>query len=616
MPRVPEAQQQIRDAALPGVRVSAAGSPQSFGAEVGQTLSRAGLTLYQREIDAADHAAVMEAETAASRLQLQILGNVQKRRGKDAVDAQDYADQEFAVVEEQLSGTLSNSRQRAMFQSVVRSQREGLSRSALQHSRAELDKFETQTYQDNVAQAIDAARMHAQDPVQVAADKDILRQKVELRAQRLGLDSDMQKAELTQHFSKLNTAVIEGLLTKGEDQRARAYYAKMKEGEETNRTRVDEQTGDVTTLSALMQFTAKDREAVEKALDEGSTRGMARRTANALVAEGIATAEDRQARLDKLNELADSGRIDEKTFEATKQRLEHAFNTYDQFQVQAGNERFKGAVALIDKTWKARPDLPVREMIPAPDYAKLSVGERSTLDQYVHNLRDPGKVATDLETWVKINAMKDADIAKMTPADMMAVANKLDEGDRDRLLTRWNGILNAKDGKKDAKFEKLLSNQQVLTNAMELSGFFDMETPKTQWPTEHKRLWNKVENKTAEALAQIPDGAPLKVIQDTVQGVVDKEIGIKFKVDPGFFSRNKDVPAALIDEQKGVRSITVPMKEIPVPEQDAIKGLLREAKKPISSNKIERIYALKRMHQAGKLKRQDLIDQTRTIIEE
>lgn len=616
MPRVPEGQQQVRDAALPGVRVSAAGTPQSYGAEVGQTVMRAGQQLFTQELEAADRTAVMEADTAASKLQLHILGNVQKRRGKDAADSQDYADAEFANVEEQLSGTLSNHRQKAMFQSVMRQRREGLSRSAMSHAAQELERYEDQTYKDSIEQAVNASRMNADSPLQVGFEKDRLGQVVELRAQRLGMNHEMQQAELTQQYSRINTAVIEGLLTKGDDQRARAYYAKMKEGEEKDRLHVDDQTGEITKISKLMQFTAKDRETVEKALDEGSTRGFARRTVNMLVAEGIATAEERQARMAKLNELADSGRIDDKTFDAAKQRLEHEFHTYDQFQTQAATERFKGALAQVDQQWKARPNVPAREMIPAPDYAKLSIGERDTLDKYVNNLRDPGKVVTDLDTWVNMNAMKDADLAKMTPAQIMAVSTKLDEGDRDRLLTRWNGVLNQTAGKKDAKFEKLLSNQQVLTNAMELSGFFDMEKPKTQWSTEHKRLWNKVENKTAEALAQIPEGAPLKVIQDTVQGVVDKEIGIKFKVDPGFFSRNKDVPAALIDEQKDVRSITVPMKEIPATEQDAIKGLLRTANKPISSQKIERIYALKRMNQAGKLSKQEMMDRTKSIIEE
>lgn len=616
MPRVPEGQQQVRDAALPGVRVSAAGSPQSYGAEVGQTVARAGQQLFTQELEAADRTAVMEADTAASKLQLQILGKIQQRRGKDAATSQDDADTEFATVEDQLSGTLSNHRQKAMFQSVMRGRRESLSRSAMAHASQELDRYEEQTYKDSNDQAVDSARLNAESPLQVGLEKDLLKQRVELRSQRLGFDRDMQRHELTQHYSRINAAVIEGLLTKGQDQRARAYYQQMTKGETSDQQQVDAQTGDVTTTPRQLQFTAKDRESVEKSLEEGSTRGFARRTVNALVAEGIATAEERQARMAKLNEMADSGRIDDKTFDAAKQRLEHEFHTYDQFQTQAANERFKGALAQVDQQWKARPNVPAREMIPAPDYAALSVGERHTLDQYVKNLRDPGKVVTDLDTWVNLNAKSDADLAKMTPAEMVSVSNKLDEGDRDRLLTRWNGVRNQKDGKKDAKFEKLLSNQQVLTNAMELSGFFDMEKPKTQWPTEHKRLWNKVENKTAEALAQIPDGAPLKVIQDTVQGVVDKEIGIKFKVDPGFFSRNKEVPAALIDEQKDVRSITVPMKEIPATEQDTIKGLLRMANKPISSQKIERIYALKRMNQAGKLSKQEMIDRTKSIIEE
>src|SRR3990167_1573206 len=332
MPRAPEMQQQVQTAGLPGVRIGGAPSPESYGAGLGETTRRIGLALYEQEIRSADHAAVMEAETRAGQEQLRIMQDVTQLRGKNAAEAPLFASQEFDKINADIEKGLNGDRQKGMYQSVVRHKREALDRFALSHFNQENDRFQEDTFKANIAQSVDVARANAEAPLQVALEKDVQEQKIRARATRLGYDGTPQEQdELTAIHSRTNTEVIQALLTKGQDQRARAYYDQLKK-EERPRSRVDEETGAVREIPARLQFTARDRDTIEKALDEGSTRGFARRTVNALVSEGIATAEDRQARVAKLNELADSGRIDDKTFDAAKQRLEHEFHTYDQFQ--------------------------------------------------------------------------------------------------------------------------------------------------------------------------------------------------------------------------------------------------------------------------------------------
>ena len=617
MPKVPQLEQQIAPRALPGVREGPAGSAESYGAGVGDTLSRVGVALYEQESINADRTAVFAGDRQLADLQTSLDQKLQQARGKNVLGLDDALKKEWADGVRRIKDGLSNGRQLAGFDRVEATRGDQFNRAMQSHVSTEMDRYQDQETEAGVKSVFDRVRADPRNAPDELRRADSL---MSAYAQRKGwmgrvtpdqaksaefqqsyadrgelapgegesFSSDQYLQKRTEIVSGVHGAVLNGYLSRGDDRLAKAYF--------------DAHQHDLT---------AHDRQAFEKTVTDGSTIGEARRTVNGWITKGyneLKMLEESRLQGEKdpklgallreysvqfvTDKLAAEKRVDERNFETNSRFLK---------------ERIASEPGVYHDP---RDELGLDIYLAQPPHVQ------DYLDRTAKEAMSGNKPVTDLDTWVKVNAMKDDDLAKMTVKEITKDLLSLDEGDRDKLLTRWNGVLNARDGKKDVKYEKLLSNQQVLTNAMELSGFFDMEKPKTQWSTEHKRLWNKVENKTAEALAQIPDGAPLKIIQDTVQGVVDKEIGIKFRVDPGFFSRNKDVPAALIDEQKDIRSITVPMKEIPITEQDAIKGLLREGKKPISSNKIERIYALKRMQQAGKLSKQDMIDRTKQIIEE
>lgn len=598
MPKAPQLTQQVQAQALPGVRLQAAPSPESFGAGFGQLASRVGMAVYEQELRAADHAAVMEAETRAGQEQLRIMQGVTQLRGKHAAQAPLFAAQEFDKINTEIAGSLHNDRQKGMYDSVVRQKRESLDRFALSHFNQENERFQEDTFKANISQSVDVARANADAPVQVAFEKDLQAQKVRERAARLGFDGTPQEqAEINATLSRTNTEVIKGLLENGQDLRASAYYNQLKKGESGNK----------------LEFTAQDRGAVENALLEGSTRGEAHRQTIKILGEiGMDTPEQRRLALNMADAMGN-----EKVGELVRQKLEHRFAQEDKRKHEGYEQTFGNATKLIDEQWKQSPASSAREMVPAQVWADLSIQDRHTLETYVGQLRDPGKKATDLPTWVTLNAMKDDDLAKLSRSQMLGYLTKLDNGDGDKLLTRWNGVINAKEGKqKDEKYEQLLSNKQLLDNAMELTGYFDLTKPRSKWPLEHQQLENRVQKLVDQALSQIPKDAPREKKEQAIQAVVDAQVKAKVKVDKGLFSFEKDRAVGEFEDFKDAASIRVPMKEIPSADQDMIKGLLRQADKKLDTGKIERIYALKRLQKAGKIDRQALIDQTRTIIQE
>ena len=587
MPTAPMGQRQVMDQAAPGVRVQAAPTSRTYGDGIGDTVTNASVRMYDLQTRSSDHAAVVEAETRANAEQLRIQQDVSNMKGKEASNAPQYAQEEWGNVHEDILGSLANDRQKAMYNSISLEKGNIINRGALQHFNQEDAQYQNDTYKANLSSSVDVARANAESPVAVGFEKDLQKMRIDENAAKYGYSGTPQHdQELTGMMSTTNKAVLTGLLDKGQDLRATAYYDSIMKQEKASPTK--------------LQFTASDRDTVDKALQEGSTRGQSRRVVDDLVGKGIDTSDERKARLDELKTMADSGKISDKSYDLSRQRLEHEFGNADQLQNQVKDERFKSAVAGIDAQVKAGNTLPARDLVRPTDYAEMSIPERNTLGAYVDHLRNPGKIVTDLKTWADVNSMLDPDLAKLSVSDITAISMKLDDGNRDQLMTRWNGVINAKNGKKDQKFERLQSNEKILQNALDLSGYFDPGIPINKMSEEKQRVRNLIENDAAKALDAIPSGSPSEVIQKTMQGVVDRNIKNKYRVDPGLFRFDKDVPAAIIGDYKDkARSIRIPLTDIPTDRQNALKGALKSSGMPTTQQNIEELEAKSRMKKQG-----------------
>ena len=91
-----------------------------------------------------------------------------------------------------------------------------------------------------------------------------------------------------------------------------------------------------------------------------------------------------------------------------------------------------------------------------------------------------------------------------------------------------------------------------------------------------------IENEAGRILDKLPAGTSSEVIQKSLQEVVDRNIKNTYRVNPGLFQFEKDVPAAIIGDYKDARSIRIPLSDIPVERQNTLKGALKSSGMPVT----------------------------------
>ena len=563
---------------MPGVRVSAAPSSETYGAQVGETLAKAGATLYQHELWNADSAAVLDAEAKASEAQLNIMQGLTTIRGKDAANAPMYASTEFEKANVEIQKGLTNDRQRGMYEQVVRHKRDALNTSALRHFNTENEQFLESTYKTNIEQSVNVARANVESPVSIAYEKDLQAQKVRERAARLGYGgTDQEALAVTEVHSRTNTEVIKGLLDKEQDQRAKSYYEAMLKQETTTPEK-----------SGTMQFTAQDRDAVGKMLDEGSTRGESRRLSQALIQKyGIDTPEQHRALL-----AATDAITNDKVADATRQRLEHLIAVESQRKAETYTATYANAAKIIDETALKVPERTAREIVPVSLWQGLHPEQQHALELQVDRMRKPEKTH-DPNVWAHFSGIPEDRLAGMRLEQVTAALGGVDNTHYDHGLTLWRAARNKQDGKADDKGLSVLTNHQRAEQKFTQSGIVaDPNKPRAKW-SDSEILYHSLFMDQADiALSGLPKDAKPEQIQKTLDDLSDRLLKQKFKVDPGFFSRIKEVPAIGLNREQG--RVYVPLKEIPQDQQDRLRGMILQSGKKVTTDKLERAYAVKK----------------------
>jgi len=599
MPRAPELQRQVVDAPAPNVRVGAAPTSETYGGQIGDTVSHAAVRMYDLQTRSSDHARVVEAETKANAEQLRIQQAVLNMKGKEAANAPQYAQEEWNKVHQDILGTLANDRQRAMYHSIGLAKGEMINRGALSHFNQEDERFQQETFKADIQSSIDVARANAESPTAVAFEKDMQAQRIDEHAAKFGYAGTPQHdAALIGVRSTTNREVIHGLLEKGQDLRANAYYTALLKQEHASPTQ--------------LQLTAPDRDIVEKAIFEGSTRGESRRqTQDILTKIGIETPDQRRDAIGAARAITN-----DKVSDATVQRLEHEFSVFDQRKSEDYSQGYLQASKIIEDQGLKQPRAGVRDLIPVPMWNSLTPEDQHNLELHLDRIRKPEDHPHDPKTWFDFQSLTDVQLAKVKPEKLMGTyLNHFDGTHYDRALAEWNAARNKVDkGDKDPKFISALTPREEIMNAWVNSGIVDNSIPRGKWTKEDETNYNRFESQAARALSALPKDAKPEEIQKVLKGLADAQLKQKYTVDPGIFSRNKQVPAIGMEDIKDARSIRIPLKEIPAPEQDTIKGLLRSGGKPITNDKIERIYALRKLQQGGQMSKEAATAAMKAII--
>lgn len=217
MPTAPEyGQSKVALAPFPGARATAQTTPDTFGADTGATIQKAGAEIYRQETDKANEQALFEARRKLNDWELSAIydpktGAISKR-GKDAFDIPETLNESFTKTVGEVSGTLSNDAQRFAFQRLAEARRESTQKWAQGHVAVERDKFYVNSYNADMESSSERA---AVNPANAAGELMIQKQRTLTFAQDRGMGTEetqqlLQKVATNTHSKVVNSFIAAG----------------------------------------------------------------------------------------------------------------------------------------------------------------------------------------------------------------------------------------------------------------------------------------------------------------------------------------------------------------------------------------------------------------------
>lgn len=257
MPTVPRLNRTATPDALPAVRSTTKPTLEAFGAgassdalnNAGQKVLGDEITriqtaeaaedkererIYLEEKKKADEIAIQDFDLGLSQAHSDIETQVRNMKGRDALTAGLFAEEEWKKRSEEAIKSLHNQEQRFAAEKIMKARAEMLYRTAQTHTAGEIERFddgETKAYistvmSEGINNAMDDERVGLSIFQQKAALQKYGRRKGLFNAD--GSESDTLKGEIAAAVSDTHVGVIEKRLSLGEIQAARAYYEKNK----------------------------------------------------------------------------------------------------------------------------------------------------------------------------------------------------------------------------------------------------------------------------------------------------------------------------------------------------------------------------------------------------
>lgn len=253
---------------MPNARLTNAPGPDSFGAELGDTLARAGLSeadkAIQQHREAADAIALDDASAQLgtwvnSRLYDQQDGWLLKK-GKDAMGLPEQAGDEFQKQADSIAQGLSNDRQRVAFARTAQERGLDLNGILQRHMASEAQQYDGQAVKAILDLSQADAVANATDPRRVGVELQRSVDTLTQYAQRNGIGPEQLQAQIQAQRTAIHTGVIDQLLAQNMDHAAQVYFEETKD-----------------------QISGDSQAKIERALEEGNLRGESQRQADAIM---------------------------------------------------------------------------------------------------------------------------------------------------------------------------------------------------------------------------------------------------------------------------------------------------------------------------------------------
>lgn len=219
----------VQNRPLPAPQIQSVG-PDTSGLQLQQTAMGVVGELANKEMERADTAAMLDAESKLSQAKLDLMFNkesgVYAKTGKDALDITNSTLPTFDKQAEMIGQGLTNPRQKEQFARIVNNNRQSLNGELNRYEFTQRNAYYDTVDKTNIATSLDGAVKYANDPAQVAYYQNKGSFIIGESGIRKGLPPETIAAQQQEFNSTVATSVIERMVTLDPTQ-AQQYYAKQ-----------------------------------------------------------------------------------------------------------------------------------------------------------------------------------------------------------------------------------------------------------------------------------------------------------------------------------------------------------------------------------------------------
>lgn len=540
---VPRARQEVSSNPSPTVRMNSDAPSGAFDNGAMQ-VNEAAQKIFEDHRQKADMAAFYDADLRAAKIQAQLeVANKEKLKGREAMGAPDAADMAFESELADIAQSLTPS-QREMFEKSAKSRRGSLYATLEHYAGSEATKYsigvaESYINQTKADAANAANKLNVGDEVGtiggVADITDQLqRQEAGVRdwAKLHGMDDAQTLQLVKQHRSDTHRAVIDVLLTNGNDIVAQNYRDMHK----------DEIIGE------------RDITSVNKALEDGTIRGASQRNHDEIMLSNE-TWEERIAAANKIE--------DPKIRDKTIERLDATRNREKAIEIQTSNDNFVKYAYEAEKAGTT-------DIIPQSVRSKMTVHEITAIEQRLKHVREGTEPANDSALWTNFSFMPLAAKAKLTEADMMRKYRpRLDDQHYDAALREIQAIKDEMAKKGANGLSAMQTDADIVKNAyMRYSGKFKAD----DFNDDDRERYIEFSDRASVAVQKFEQEKGGKATDDEKQKIVNGILVDKVYVSGWGFDKQK---AAILIKQDEQDRVYVPMANIP---ESGRRGLVNWAR--------------------------------------
>lgn len=525
MPRVPTyGEAQVSTEALPAAR-------QAFnpGPIKGQGLQKVSTVLadtWQTEQKRQSEIAILEADRKLSSWTTTTLHDPKtgalNRKGKDSFGLPDEVMPAFDKNVEEMEKGLTNDAQRQSFRRLASQRRGEIDQTVLRHVSGEMRNFENQELDSYIKNAHSAALANPD-----VASNEVERQRLAIGSygDRNGLGPEWFKLKFGEAASGTHLGVVDGLLARGQDQQAQAYYT-----------------------ANGGQFLGEDRARAEKALEVGTMRGASQRAADSITTEY----NEPSAMIAAVEQIKDP-----KLRDATEERVQRKIRFLADVNKKELDKAFSDAWTTVEQTGDA-------DNVTPAVWGSLAPQQRKALEQYAKQKSRGEDVVNDDKKWLEFLAVPDQKLNSMSEADLLSqYIPNFDKAHRERAMTRWGNVKDAAGGNKTAgvKHAATRSFDDVFASTVSRAGlgleYGYNKTDVKKLSEEKQQVIAQLESQADAAIKQYEANdlnnkraANSEEMQKIVDGLLLKKVFVKNRFLPG----GEERPAAVLTETERKRS--------------------------------------------------------------